>query len=84
MNSKSKAPGNKRLKLKYDHLLSSVAVSSNTRRYILPPVFTLKPVRRQPASKSTVQLQVKVPMCFEGLVHWATFANKVGRCRLNL
>jgi len=33
MKSKLKAPGTKRLKLRYDHLLSIIGFNSNLRRY---------------------------------------------------
>jgi hypothetical protein len=33
MKSKLKVPGTKRLKLRYDHLLSAFAFNSNLRRY---------------------------------------------------
>jgi hypothetical protein len=39
MKFKLKAPGTKRLKLRYDHLLSMFAFNSNLRRYNLVEVF---------------------------------------------
>jgi hypothetical protein len=54
MKTHLKAPGTKRLKLKYDKLLSNVAFRFNLRRYITESVTTVN----ADAARLTAQLQV--------------------------